>query len=291
MESNNPISTRTRVINVGNYKMGGNLPIVVFAGPNVIEPLDICLEIAEKMKKITGELGFSYVFKSSYFKPNRTDYGKSAHKGGFRGPGLQKGLDILSKVREQAEVPIVCDVHSVDEAISASKVIDVIQIPAANCKHMDIVLAAGSTGKAVKIKKGQWLSPWEMTNVVNQMYDKGYNDVMITERGTFFGYKNLVIDIKSIPILKTLGAPVVLDCAHTVAFAEGNDHFLGAAREYIPYFARAGVAAGVDGLFFEIHPNPNEALSNPVGSLPLHRMESLLKMLKPFADAARSIRE
>lgn len=282
--------TKTRTIKVGNTEMGSNLPITLFAGPNVLEPLDTCLEIAEHLKKVTAELGFGYVFKSSYFKPNRTDYGKDAHAEGYRGPGLHDGLEIFSKIRERIGVPIVTDIHSVEEAVAASEVADVLQIPAANCKHMDIILAAGSTGKAVKIKKGQWLSPWEMTNVVNQMLDNGYNDVMVTERGNFFGYKNLVMDIKSIPILKTLGVPVVWDCAHSVAFAEGNSHFLGSAREYIPYIARAGIAAGADGLFMEVHPNPDQALTNPVGSFPLQRIESFLQMLKPFADAATAIR-
>ena len=291
MAVNEEISFKTRVINVGKYKMGGKHPIVLFAGPNVLEPLDVCLEIARHMKKVAENFGFPYVFKSSYFKPNRTDYGPTAHKGGYQGPGLEEGLKVLSKIREQIDVPIVCDVHSAEEARIAAEVIDVIQIPAANCKHMDIVLGAGKTGKTVKIKKGQWLAAWEMRNVVNQMYDHGYHDVMVTERGNFFGYKNLVVDMKSIPILKTLGVPVVLDCAHTVAFAEGNADFVGGAREYIPFLSRAGIAAGVDGLFLEVHPDPNEALSNPNGSYPLHRVEPLLSMLKPFADAAITIRE
>ena len=143
----------------------------------------------------------------------------------------------------------------------------------------------------MKIKKGQWLSPWEMTNVVNQLLDNGYEDVMVTERGTFFGYKNLVMDIKSIPILKTLGVPVVWDCAHSIAFAEGNDHFLGKVIEYIPFLARAGISAGADGFFIEVHPDPSQALTNPQATFPLGKLDSLLGMLKPFADAARETRE
>jgi 2-dehydro-3-deoxyphosphooctonate aldolase (KDO 8-P synthase) len=282
--------TKTRKIKIGEFEMGSNLPLVLFAGPNVVEPVEMCLRIAEKSQEIAQKFGFPYVYKSSYYKPNRTDYGPDVHSQGYRGPGLESALETFREIKEKVGVPIVTDVHSAEEAIAASEVCDVLQIPAANSKHMDIILAAGSTGKAVKIKKGQWLSPWEMTNVVNQLLDNGYNDVMVTERGTFFGYKNLVMDIKSIPILKTLGVPVVWDCAHSIAFAEGNDHFLGKVIEYIPFLARAGISAGADGFFIEVHPEPSKALTNPQATYPLDKLHDLLEMLKPFADAAEKIR-
>ena len=280
----------SREIKIDNISMGKKFPLVIFSGPNVLEPLDICIKIAEKLKVMCEKFGFPFVYKSSYFKPNRTDYGPTAHSKGYRGPGLEEGLNLLRKIKEKVGVPVVTDVHSVEEALAMSEVADVLQIPAANSKHMDIILAAGSTGKAVKIKKGQWLSPWEMTNVVNQMNDNKYKNLTITERGTFFGYKNLVMDIKSVPILKNLGIPVVWDCSHSLAFAEGNEHFLGDVMEYVPFLARAGIAAGADGFFLETHPDPGSALTNPKATYPLEKFERLLHDLKPFADAAREIR-
>ena len=283
-------SIKTNIVNLSNFQIGGKNNLTIFAGPNVLEEYEVCVDIAQTMKEICLKYNFNYVFKSSYFKPNRTDYGPKAHKGGYMGPGFKDGLKSLEKIKVNCDIPLVCDIHSVEEAKEAGEILDVIQIPAANCKHMDIILAAGSTGKVIKIKKGQWLSPWEMTNVVNQLYDNGYKKVLITERGNFFGYKNLVIDFKSIPILKSLGVPVILDCAHTVAFAEGNSHFLGEAREYIPYFARAGIANGVDGLFFEVHHSPSEALSNPNGTITLKALDKFLGSIFELANLSKSFR-
>lgn len=245
----------------------------LISGPCVIENYDITFLIADHLKKITRQLGIPFIFKASFDKANRTSIQS------FRGPGFEKGLDILSTIKKQLNIPIISDIHLPDQAKKAAKVLDIIQIPAFLCRQTDLILAACNTGKPVNIKKGQFLSPWECKNILNKAKESGNTDICITERGSSFGYNNLVVDFRSIPIIKNLGVPVVFDATHSVQLPGGAVDSSAGERQFVPTLSKAAIAAGADGLFIETHPEPEKALCDGPNSLPLNDMEGLLSTL------------
>lgn len=247
--------------------------LFLLAGPCVIESREHTLYMAAEIKAITEKLSIPYVFKASYDKANRSSISS------YRGPGLQEGLDILKEVKERLSLPVVTDIHSVIEAKEAGKVVDIIQIPAFLCRQTDILVAAGETGKVVNIKKGQFMAPADMKNVVEKVRSTGNNNIWLTERGTSFGYNNLVVDFRSIPIMQGLGCPVVFDATHSVQLPGGLGSTSGGDRKFIPPLAKAAVAAGTDGLFMEVHDNPAKALCDGNNSLSLSELEGLLTSL------------
>jgi 2-dehydro-3-deoxyphosphooctonate aldolase (KDO 8-P synthase) len=247
--------------------------LFLIAGPCVIESRDHAFFMASELKKITAAHQVPFVFKASYDKANRTSI-KS-----FRGLGIKEGLKILSDVREKFQIPVLSDVHEASHCKPAGEVLDVLQIPAFLSRQTDLILAAAETGKIVNVKKGQFLAPWEMKNVVEKMREAGNDRVLLTERGASFGYNNLVVDFRSFPIMQSLGCPVVFDVTHSLQLPGGQGQSSGGQPEYIPHLARAGVAAGVDGLFMEIHDNPAEALSDGPNALNLSLLPALLEQL------------
>lgn len=256
----------------------------LIAGPCVIESREMALSTATELKEITTKLEIPFIYKSSFDKANRTSL-KSA-----RGPGREQGLEILRSVREEVGVPVLTDVHSVEDVAQVVKVVDVLQTPAFLCRQSDLICAVANSGKPVNIKKGQFLSPHEMQHVVDKA--KSVNDkatIMVCERGSSFGYNNLVVDMRSLDIMKSTGCPVVFDATHSVQLPGADQGKSGGQREFIPVLSRAAVAVGVDGLFMETHPNPEKALSDGPNAWPLDKMESLLKQLTEIDDATKSI--
>jgi 2-dehydro-3-deoxyphosphooctonate aldolase (KDO 8-P synthase) len=252
----------------------GHGELVMIAGPCVIESAELTLAVARTLKDYARELGLPLIFKSSYDKANRTSLAS------FRGPGLAAGLEILARVKDEVGLPVLADVHQVADVAPAAEVLDVLQIPAFLCRQTDLVMAAAQTGKAVNIKKGQFMAPWDMRPVVDKVFSTGNRQLLLTERGTMFGYNNLVVDFRSLPVLRSLGCPVVLDVTHSVQLPGGQ-------REYIPLLARAGVAAGVDALFMEVHPDPEHALCDGPNSLPLDQVLPLWRALKALHQLGR----
>lgn len=244
--------------------------LLLIAGPCVVENEALCLRVADKLVKTCRTLGITYVFKASFDKANRTS-GKS-----FRGPGLDEGLRVLAKVRERFEVPVLTDIHNEAQAAAAGEVVDILQIPAFLCRQTDLIEASARTGRIVNIKKGQFLSPVEMGNVLAKARAAGGSRLMATERGTTFGYNNLVADMRSIPMLKSFGCPVIFDATHSVQLPGGGGDKSGGQREFAPVLARCALAAGADGLFIETHPNPDRALSDGPNMIPLADMPKLL---------------
>ncbi len=252
--------------------------LVLIAGPCVIESEELCLRVASSLRKTCERLGVYYVFKASYDKANRTS-AKS-----FRGPGLEEGLKILAKVRTNVGAPVLTDVHSEAQAVRAGEVADVLQIPAFLCRQTDLISAAVKTGRIINIKKGQFLSPEEMGQVAQKAKSAGGKRLLLTERGTTFGYHNLVADMRSIPILRRFGFPVIFDATHSVQLPGGQGNKSGGQREFAPVLARSALAAGADGLFIETHPDPERALSDGPNSIPLGEMAKLLPaLLRVFA--------
>src|SRR5215510_10007661 len=247
--------------------------LFLIAGPCVIESRDHVFFMASELKKITTACKVPFVFKASYGKANRTSI-KS-----FRGPGADEGLNLLREVREKVGVPILSDIHEPSQAEPAGKILDIIQIPAFLSRQTDLLLAAARTGKIVNVKKGQFLAPWEMKNVVEKMREAGNERVLLTERGASFGYNNLVVDFRSFPIMQSFGCPVVFDVTHSLQLPGGQGQSSGGQPQYIPHLARAGVAAGVDGLFMEVHDNPAKALSDGPNALNLSLLPALLEQL------------
>lgn len=247
--------------------------LFLIAGPCVIESREHVLFMASELKKIAAACGVPFVFKASYDKANRTSI-KS-----FRGPGVEEGLNLLREVREKIRVPVLSDVHEREQCEPAGKVLDILQIPAFLSRQTDLILAAARTGKIVNVKKGQFLAPWEMKNVVDKMREGGNERVLLTERGAAFGYNNLVVDFRSFPIMQSLGCPVVFDVTHSLQLPGGQGQSSGGQPQYIPHLARAGVAAGVDGLFMEVHDNPAKALSDGPNALDLSLLPALLEQL------------
>jgi 2-dehydro-3-deoxyphosphooctonate aldolase (KDO 8-P synthase) len=251
----------------------------LFAGPCVIESRDHVHFMAKALKKATSESGIKFVFKASFDKANRS----SVHS--FRGIGMLEGLKILAEVRKEVGVPILTDIHEVEQAEPVGKVVDVLQIPAFLCRQTDLIVAAAKTGRMVNVKKGQFLAPWEMKNVVDKAREAGSQRFLLTERGSSFGYNNLVVDFRSFPIMRTLGCPVVFDVTHSLQLPGGQGQSSGGQPQYIPHLARAGVAAGVDGLFMEVHDNPAKALSDGPNALDLSLLPGLLKQLMAVRSA------
>ncbi len=245
----------------------------------MIESRELVFETAERLKGICDAIGFPLVFKSSYDKANRSSL-KS-----FRGPGLEKGLQILKEVKERFALPVLTDIHSPEEAKEAALVVDILQVPAFLCRQTDIVLAASRTGKPVNIKKGQFLAPWDMRNVVEKFVSTGNKKLLLTERGVSFGYNNLVVDFRAFPIMQSFGFPVVFDVTHSLQLPGGLGNASGGQREFAPTLARAAVAAGVDGLFMEVHPEPEKALCDGPNMIRLSELETMLKEIKKIREA------
>lgn len=256
--------------------------LFLIAGPCVIESRDHSLFMAAELKRITAERQIQFVFKASYDKANRTSI-KS-----FRGPGPAEGLSILADIRRQVGVPVLSDIHEPSQAEPAGEVLDIIQIPAFLSRQTDLILAAARTGKIVNVKKGQFLAPWEMKNVVDKMREAGNERCVLTERGSSFGYNNLVVDFRSFPIMQDFGVPVVFDVTHSLQLPGGQGQSSGGQPQYIPHFARAGVAAGVDGLFMEVHDNPAKALSDGPNALKLDLLPELLSQLMAIRKTLQS---
>lgn len=267
-------------VRVGNVEVGGER-LVLIAGPCVIESEEMCLEVAGFLKEICAQLGIGYIFKSSYDKANRT----SLHS--FRGPGLEEGLRILEKVRERTGVPVLTDVHSPYEAKVAGKVVDCLQVPAFLCRQTDLLLAVGETGKPVNIKKGQFLAPWDMKYAIEKVESTGNKQIMLCERGTTFGYNNLVVDFRSLVVMKRFGYPVVFDATHSVQMPGAGGGVSGGEREMAPHLIRAACAIGVDAIFLETHPEPEKALSDSATMLRLSDLPQILQMAKEIFQLIR----
>jgi len=258
---------------MGPYQCGQGQPMLVMAGPCVIESEELVMKIAEKLNSIRHTMDVPVIFKASFDKANRT----SVHS--FRGPGLEKGLAILEKVKETTGLPVMTDIHEVSQAAPAAEVCDVLQIPAFLCRQTDLLVAAAQTGVPVQVKKGQFLSSEDMPNVVHKILQAGNNRITLCERGNFFGYGRIVNDFGNLPRMHEIGVPVVYDAAHSVQMPGGLGNATGGARELIPYLSRAAVAVGIDGLFFETHPTPDAAMSDGPNMIPLDDFETLLKQL------------
>jgi 2-dehydro-3-deoxyphosphooctonate aldolase (KDO 8-P synthase) len=263
------------------YEVGGREPFFLIAGPCVIESAALSQEVAGRLKEITARLKIPYIFKASYDKANRSS------RASFRGPGIEAGLKVLEDVRRAIGVPVLTDVHEDTPLAEVAAVVDVLQTPAFLCRQTNFILNTASQGKPVNIKKGQFLSPWEMTNVVEKARSTGNQHIMVCERGFAFGYNNLVSDMRSLAIMRDTGCPVVFDATHSVQLPGGQGSASGGQREFIPVLARAAVAAGVAGVFMETHPRPAEALSDGPNAWPLQRMEALLTTLVELDRAVK----
>jgi 2-dehydro-3-deoxyphosphooctonate aldolase (KDO 8-P synthase) len=263
----------TKQVRIGELRLGGGAPLVLVAGPCVIESEDHLLKTGEAIKAVCDARGVPFILKSSFDKANRSSIRS------FRGPGLREGLRILGMVKEKLGVPVLSDVHEVEQVPAAAEVLDVIQIPAFLCRQTDLLVAAARTGRAVNVKKGQFLSPWDAGNIVEKLAFAGCDRIMLTERGTSFGYNNLVVDIRSLPVLRRFGYPVLIDATHSLQLPGGAGHASSGQSEFIPSIARAAVAAGVDGLFMEVHPEPASAPSDGPNMLRLDALSGLLAQL------------
>jgi 2-dehydro-3-deoxyphosphooctonate aldolase (KDO 8-P synthase) len=264
----------TKRITIGELQLGGGLPMAVIAGPCVIESKDSALQHATALKQQADRVGVPYIFKSSYDKANRSSVRS------FRGPGLEKGLAILAEVKKQVGVPVLTDVHEIEQVAAVKEVADILQIPAFLCRQTDFVIAVAKSGKIVNVKKGQFLAPWDMRNVVEKIRSAGNEQILLTERGASFGYNNLVSDMRSLVVMRELGYPVVFDATHSLQLPGGLGNASGGERKYIPALARAAVAAGIDALFMEVHQDPDHALSDGPNSLHLKDFERLLQTVK-----------
>jgi 2-dehydro-3-deoxyphosphooctonate aldolase (KDO 8-P synthase) len=268
-----------RQVNVKNIKFGDKQKLVLIAGPCVIESESACLETAGKIKRIAEGQGIPFIFKSSFDKANRLSIDS------YRGPGLKKGLAILKSVKQQLKVPILSDVHCIQDIPAASDVLDIIQIPAFLCRQTDIVVAAAKTGKVVNIKKGQFLAPWDILPIIKKIESTGNKNILITERGVSFGYNNLVTDFRSLGIMRDFGYPVIYDATHSVQLPGGKGNCSGGQSEFVSGLSRAAVAFGCDGLFLEVHPDPANAPCDAANMINLKELETLLKQVKKIKAA------
>lgn len=271
----------TREVTVGRVKLGGGRPLVLIAGPCVIEDETATLRHAERLMTICNGLGMELVFKASYDKANRT----SAHA--FRGPGMDEGLKILAKVKQSLGLPVLSDIHSIEQVEPAAEVLDVLQIPAFLCRQTDLLVAAARTGKVINVKKGQFLAPWDMKNVAGKLSAAGNEQIILTERGASFGYNNLVVDMRSFPVMRATGYPVVFDATHSVQLPGGQGTSSGGQREFVEFLSRAAVATGIDGIFMEVHEDPDKALCDGPNSIPLGELPALLKKLQALDAVVR----
>jgi 2-dehydro-3-deoxyphosphooctonate aldolase (KDO 8-P synthase) len=269
-------------IRVGAITIGRKRPLALIAGPCVIESRDSVLRHAERIRDVAARVGVPLVFKCSFDKANRTSIES------FRGVGMEEGLKILAEVRREIGVPVLTDVHDAAQAVPVAEVVDVLQTPAFLCRQTDFILAVAATGKPMNIKKGQFLSPWEMQPVVEKARSAGNHQVMVCERGFAFGYKNLVSDFRALVILRETGAPVVFDATHSVQLPGGQGTSSGGQREFVPYLARAAAAVGVDAIFMEVHEDPDRALSDGPNNWPLGRLEPLLRELRAIDDLVKA---
>ena len=273
--------TQTPEIALGSLRLGGHHPLFLIAGPCVIESESHARKIAEAVARIASNAGVPHIFKASYDKANRSSV-KS-----FRGPGLQEGLRVLKKIKADLKLPILTDIHEAAHAAPAAEIVDVLQIPAFLARQTDLLVAAGKTGRVINVKKPQFAAPQDMTNVVEKIASTGNTSIILTERGSTFGYQNLVVDMRSIAIMKKLGCPVVFDATHSVQLPGGQGHVSGGQPEFIEPLACAAVAAGVDGVFLETHDNPTAALSDGANALPLSQLPTLLSRLKELSNLVR----
>ena len=264
----------TKRVRVGNIEIGGGRPLAVIAGTCVIESRESALKHASLLKEAADRVGVPYIFKSSYDKANRSSVDS------YRGPGLGKGLEILAEVKQKIGVPILTDVHEREQVAFVSEVADVLQIPAFLCRQTDFVVAVAQSGKVVNVKKGQFLAPWDIANIVDKILSANNDQILLTERGVSFGYNNLISDMRSLVVMRELGYPVVFDATHSLQLPGGLGKASGGERKYIGPLARAGVAVGVDALFMEVHENPDQALSDGPNSLPLREFEEVLRIVK-----------
>jgi len=267
-------------VDIGPFRVGAAHRHFLIAGPCVIENEPLVLETAHRIAEIARALNIPYIFKSSYDKANRTSLSS------FRGPGITEGLAILKKVKDQVGVPVLTDVHSVEEAVQAGEAVDVLQIPAFLCRQTDLLVAAARTGRVVNVKKGQFLSPGDMANVVAKLEESGTRRILLTERGSSFGYNNLVVDMRALPIMRTFGYPVVFDATHSVQLPGGGGTKSSGQREFVAPLACAAAAAGCDGFFMEVHPDPDHAPSDGPNMVPLHDLKRLLERLMRICQAA-----
>lgn len=271
-----------KVVIAGGVRMGGGNPVVLIAGPCVIESEANTLRHAKALKAITDRLSMPFIFKASYDKANRT----SIHS--YRGPGLKKGLKILRKIKDSLGVPILSDVHCTEEVKEAAKVLDIIQIPAFLSRQTDLIVASARTGKAINIKKGQFLAPWDMAHAIKKIESTGNRKIILTERGVSFGYNNLVSDFRSLLIMKELGYPVVYDATHSVQMPGGKGDKSGGERKFIPYLSMAAVTCGADAIFLEVHENPDKALSDGPNMVKLSELEKMLLGLRRIERSCRA---
>jgi len=269
-------------VTIGDLTITGSGPFFLIAGPCVIESESITMEVAAYLKETADLLDIPVIFKSSYDKANRTSLDS------YRGPGMEKGLEILAKVKEVTGLPLLSDVHESGEVHRAAQVLDVIQIPAFLCRQTDLLVAAARAGLPVNIKKGQFLSPWEMERAVQKVVSAGNRNIFLTERGTTFGYNNLVVDMRSIAVMKRFGFPVVFDATHSVQLPGGSGTSSGGQREFVRPLSQAAVAAGADGVFMEVHPHPESALCDGPNSLPLDEIRPLMALLKELHGLVRA---
>ena len=264
-------------VSIGSAAIGAG-PLLVIAGPCVIEDEATTIETAAGLKEICDRLGLPFIFKSSYDKANRSSINS------YRGPGLERGLRILSDIKSKLGVPVISDVHSVEEVKPASLVLDALQIPAFLSRQTDLILAASRTGKPVNIKKGQFLAPWDMKNIIEKFTSAGNDNLFITERGVAFGYNNLVVDFRALPVMRSYGYPVVFDVTHSLQLPGGKGSSSGGQREFAGPLMRAASAVGVDGLFLEVHPDPDKALCDGPNMIPLHEVEEMLSEAKRISE-------
>ncbi|MFI5304535.1 MAG: 3-deoxy-8-phosphooctulonate synthase [Nitrospiria bacterium] len=270
-----------KTITLDQFKLGGGNPIFLIAGPCVIEKESFMMEIAKRIQEIANRHEIPFIFKSSFDKANRSSHTST------RGPGIKKGLDILQKIKDQLHVPVLSDIHSVEEAYESAKILDVLQIPAFLCRQTDLLFAAARTDRLINIKKGQFLSPWEVKNIVEKMESMNHPRFMITERGTSFGYNNLVSDMRALPIMRSFGYPVVFDGTHSVQLPGGGGTTSSGQREFVAPLVRAAVATGCDGLFLEVHPDPDHAPSDGPNMITPYQLDQILSQVKRIESALK----
>jgi len=255
------------------FTIGPGNKLVLIAGPCVLETEEVARKIAGSLKEMAERLNIPFVFKASFDKANRTSIDS------YRGPGLEEGLAILARIKKDFGVPVISDIHETSQVKSAAEVLDILQIPAFLCRQTDLLVAASETGKIVSVKKGQFMSPWDMQHVVSKLKAGGNRKILLTERGASLGYNNLVVDMRSLPVMRGLGCPVIFDATHSVQLPGGAGGSSSGQREFIPYLTRAAAAAGIDGLFMEVHPDPDSALCDGPNSLPLDQVEDMLQQV------------
>jgi 2-dehydro-3-deoxyphosphooctonate aldolase (KDO 8-P synthase) len=269
-------------IKLNDFFIGNNTGFVLIAGPCVLEDETAAMDVAQYLQKLTAKLKIPFIFKASYDKANRTSLSS------YRGPGLKEGLAMLKRIKEKIHVPLLSDVHRFEEIDEAAQIVDVLQVPAFLCRQTDFVMEVAKKAKIINIKKGQFLAPWDVANIITKVRAAGNEKILITERGTSFGYNNLVFDIRSLPIMREIGYPVIFDATHAVQLPGGTGTASGGQRNMVSYLAKAALAAGVDGIFLEVHRNPEKALCDGANSLYLDSLEELLTMLKQIDHLVKS---